>query len=85
MPLYDYECEGCGHRFEEFRRIKERYDIICPKCRRDTVKILLTTTARDWFRPGWWEDFDVKPIYVETKGQLKELCKQYGVYSRALD
>jgi len=31
MPLYEYECEG-GHRFEEFHRIADRHNAVCPEC-----------------------------------------------------
>lgn len=32
MPLYDYECNDCGHEFEEFQTISERHNMHCPKC-----------------------------------------------------
>lgn len=33
MPLYEYECSG-GHRFEEFKHMGNRYDVLCPVCQR---------------------------------------------------
>jgi len=32
MPLYDYKCNNCGHRFEDFNSIDNRYNATCPKC-----------------------------------------------------
>ena len=32
MPTYDYECTGCGHRFEKFQSIKARQVRKCPQC-----------------------------------------------------
>ncbi len=32
MPTYDYECGGCGHRFELFQSITEKPVRKCPKC-----------------------------------------------------
>lgn len=32
MPTYQYQCEGCGHEFEEFQRISEDPLDTCPKC-----------------------------------------------------
>jgi putative FmdB family regulatory protein len=31
MPIYEYDCRGCGHRFEKF----VRHDVVpeCPECR----------------------------------------------------
>ena len=32
MPLYDYLCDSCGKKFEEFRSIAERQNAPCPVC-----------------------------------------------------
>ena len=32
MPLYDYRCTECGHRFELLRSISERDTAVCEKC-----------------------------------------------------
>ncbi|MBS1963031.1 MAG: zinc ribbon domain-containing protein [Bdellovibrionales bacterium] len=35
MPLFDYICGGCGHRFEQLVRAKDDSEAgICPKCAR---------------------------------------------------
>jgi len=35
MPLFDYVCRGCGHRFEQLARSKDDSEGgICPKCAR---------------------------------------------------
>lgn len=31
MPIYDYECENCGH-FEKMQRITEPALSVCPEC-----------------------------------------------------
>jgi len=31
MPVYEYECSK-GHRFEEWHRMENRHDAICPVC-----------------------------------------------------
>lgn len=34
MPLYEYQCTGCGHRFEVLQRLGEGADgLACPRCR----------------------------------------------------
>ncbi|RKZ11001.1 zinc ribbon domain-containing protein [bacterium] len=32
MPLYDYLCDDCGKKFEEFRSIADRKTAPCPVC-----------------------------------------------------
>jgi putative FmdB family regulatory protein len=32
VPLYDYQCDQCGHRFEVRQGIKEDPLTVCPEC-----------------------------------------------------
>ena len=32
MPLYEYECEKCGHRFEKIQKFSDPLETTCPKC-----------------------------------------------------
>ena len=32
MPIYEYECRGCGERFEQIL-LNSRTEVICRKCR----------------------------------------------------
>lgn len=33
MPIYEYECKKCGHKFELMRHISENdKGIVCPDC-----------------------------------------------------
>lgn len=32
MPLYDYQCDQCGHRFEVRQGIREDPLTVCPQC-----------------------------------------------------
>lgn len=38
MPLYDYLCEACGKKFEEFRSMAERKNAPCPICGKPAEK-----------------------------------------------
>ena len=42
MPIYDYACRGCGHRFEGFVR-KESDLPKCPSCEGSDLERLLST------------------------------------------
>ncbi len=36
MPLYEYRCDDCDHRFEVLQRIGEGPEgLLCPSCGRD--------------------------------------------------
>jgi putative FmdB family regulatory protein len=46
MPLYEYQCEACGARFEQLRRMAEAdRGVECPKCESAEVKRTLSTFA----------------------------------------
>ena len=32
MPLYEYECDACGHRFEKIQKFSDPLEDSCPKC-----------------------------------------------------
>lgn len=85
MPLYDFRCEGCGKEFEYLCKIEEMEGVECSDCG-GSCKALISHTSknRDWFRPHWNPNFDLDPVWVETKGKFKELCRRHNVTSRAL-
>jgi putative FmdB family regulatory protein len=43
MPLYDFKCRKCGHRFEELVRLNDSAD--CPKCKARNAERLFSMTA----------------------------------------
>lgn len=45
MPTYEYECQGCGHRFELFQKITAEPIKNCPKCKKDSAKRLISAGA----------------------------------------
>ncbi len=32
MPLYEYECDACGHRFEKIQKFSDPLEDKCSKC-----------------------------------------------------
>ncbi len=40
MPIYEYECTSCGHRFEKRQRFSDEPLATCPTCG-NTVRRLL--------------------------------------------
>lgn len=43
MPVYDYKCDHCGHRFEKNQRMADDPIKVCPECGEEKVRKLLTT------------------------------------------
>ncbi len=40
MPTYEYECNGCGHRFEVFQKMSDNPLDTCPECGKQVRRIL---------------------------------------------
>jgi len=46
MPLYEYRCAGCGHRFEVLQRMGDGAEgLHCPRCAAPRVDRQLSTFA----------------------------------------
>ncbi len=43
MPTYEYECDRCGHRFEEFQMYSEAPLKKCPECKKNALRRLFGT------------------------------------------
>jgi putative FmdB family regulatory protein len=39
MPLYEYECDACGHRFEVIQKFSDPLVKTCPKCKSPVHKL----------------------------------------------
>jgi putative FmdB family regulatory protein len=54
MPLYEYLCEACEHRFEVIRRFSDDPIAICPSCGQGPVVKLLSSPAIQFKGSGWY-------------------------------
>ena len=53
MPLYEYECESCGVRFEVIQKFTDPVVGTCKKCG-GTVRRLLSAPAIQFKGTGWY-------------------------------
>ena len=53
MPLYEYECEACGHRFETIQKFSDPPVEKCPKCG-GRVHKLQAAPAFQFKGSGWY-------------------------------
>jgi putative FmdB family regulatory protein len=54
MPLYEYECEACGNRFEQIQKFSDPLVETCPKCGKDSVHKLQSSPAFQFKGSGWY-------------------------------
>lgn len=53
MPLYEYECDACGHRFERIQKFSDALVSACPECG-GAVRKLLSSPAIQFKGTGWY-------------------------------
>jgi putative FmdB family regulatory protein len=53
MPLYEYECKKCGHRFERIQRFSDPMVKKCPECG-GKVEQMITAAAVQFKGSGWY-------------------------------
>jgi putative FmdB family regulatory protein len=62
MPLYEFQCKQCGHRFERIQSFSAPDEKECPVCKGE-VERLISTPARPHFKgSGFYStDYAAKP------------------------
>ncbi len=53
MPLYEYQCEKCGHRFEKIQKFSDKMVRKCPECG-GKVEQMISAPAVQFKGSGWY-------------------------------
>ncbi len=82
MPIYEYQCDKCGHHLEALQKISDKPLRECPECGKHSLKRLMSAPMFRLAGSGWYEtDFksdkeqkrnlaekgDAEPVKSETK------------------
>lgn len=55
MPIYQYQCDECGHRFDALQKMSDPVLQDCPECQRPALKKQVTAAAFKLKGTGWYE------------------------------
>ncbi len=55
MPIYEYQCDKCGHHLEALQKISDKPLRECPECGRHTLKRLISAPLFRLAGSGWYE------------------------------
>ena len=53
MPLYEYQCKKCGHRFEKIQKFSDKPIKKCPECG-GAVEKTISAPAVQFKGSGWY-------------------------------
>ncbi|HEX7966345.1 MAG TPA: zinc ribbon domain-containing protein [Gammaproteobacteria bacterium] len=67
MPIYEYQCQACGHQLEVLQKVSDAPLKKCPECGKSKLQKLLSAPSFRLKGGGWYEtDF--------KSGQKKNLA-----------
>jgi putative FmdB family regulatory protein len=76
MPLYEYECDACGERFELIQKFSDGPPETCPKCGKGPVQRLVSSPAFQFKGSGWYiTDYARKGTSPEGESSKGESSK----------
>jgi putative FmdB family regulatory protein len=54
MPIYEYQCNACGHQLEAFQKMSEAPLTDCPECKKNTLTKLVSAAGFQLKGTGWY-------------------------------
>lgn len=60
MPTYEYRCEGCDHKWEEFQSITSKPTRKCPKCKKLKAERIISAGGGIIFRGSGFYQTDYR-------------------------
>lgn len=55
MPIYEYECQKCHHRFEKIQGFSDEPLKVCPECGKDALQKCISPPNFHLKGKGWYE------------------------------
>ena len=68
MPIYEYQCQACGHRLEALQKLSEEPLSDCPECGRSSLQKLVSA-AGFRLKGGGWYATDFKDSGKKKSGE----------------
>ncbi|HHJ39456.1 MAG: transcriptional regulator [Methylothermaceae bacteria B42] len=55
MPIYEYQCQSCGHELEALQKISDPPLTECPKCHHEALQKKVSAAGFRLKGSGWYE------------------------------
>jgi putative FmdB family regulatory protein len=84
VPLYEYQCNNCGHRFEKIVKFSDAPIRVCPQCGQEAVEQLLSAPAVQFKGEGWYvTDYARKNSAGSASGSDKKIDASASTESKS--
>src|SRR6266853_1375817 len=72
MPTYDYVCDACDHKFEEFQSMMDKPLKKCPRCKKSKLRRLIGTGAAIIFKGSGFYQTDYRSESYKSAAKADE-------------
>ena len=77
MPIYEYQCDACGHKFEIMQKMRDDPLSDCPHCDQTKLRKLVSAAGFRLKGGGWYEtDFKSGQKKNISSADKKETTKK---------
>jgi putative FmdB family regulatory protein len=77
MPIYEYKCKKCGHRFERIQKFSDPHVKKCPDCG-GAVEQVISAPAVQFKGSGWYVTDYAKGGAKPASGESKDVAAKDG-------
>ena len=75
MPLYEYQCTKCGHRFEKIQKFSDKLIRTCPECG-GRVEQVVHAPAVQFKGSGWYVTDYAKKAHAHAPSDSSKESKK---------
>lgn len=76
MPIYEYQCSKCGHKFEKIQGFNDEPLKKCPECGQNKLEKCLSAPNFQLKGSGWYETDFKKKRSDESSSSNKPAAKK---------
>jgi putative FmdB family regulatory protein len=55
MPIYEYQCQSCGHEYEALQKLNDHPLVTCPACSKPELMKKISAAGFRLKGGGWYE------------------------------
>jgi putative FmdB family regulatory protein len=90
MPVYEYQCQNCGHKIERLQSIHDSSYTLCPNCGKNKLRKCVSLSSFRLKGDGWYvtdrKSKDAPPAQLlkngekvqDERGQVESETKKTG-------